>query len=144
MLKYIQQCTNVEARRVLGNEEWEVSLCEFNVFIALLSVRAAYGGKNFPLYNFWNEEWGVSFFQQTMSRNRCREVIRFLRFDLRSTKSARWQTDKFALISDIWFEVAASVVTNLEKILRFMRNCSRQNLVVGLSSICQTNQISLA
>ena len=103
MLKYIQQCTNVEARRVLGNEEWEVSLYEFNVFIALLYVRAAYGGKNFPLYNFWNEEWGVSFFQQAMSRNRCREVIRFLRFDLSSTKSARWQTDKFALISDIWF-----------------------------------------
>ena len=103
MLKCIQQCTNVEARKVLGNEEWEVSLCELNVFIALLYVRAAYGGKNFPLYNFWNEEWGVSFFQQTMSRNRCHEIIRFLRFDLRSTKSARWQTDKFALISDIWF-----------------------------------------
>ena len=65
--------------------------------------RAAYGGKNFPLYNFCNEEWSVSFFQQTMSKNRCREIIRFLRFDLRSTKSARWQTDKFALISDIWF-----------------------------------------
>ena len=38
-----------------------------------------------------------------MLRNRCREIIRFLRFDLRSTKSASWQTDKFALISDIWF-----------------------------------------
>ena len=87
--------------RVLGNEEWEVSLCELNVFIFLLYVRATYGRKNFPLYNFCNEERSVSFFQQTMSRNRCREIIRFLRFDLRSTKSARWQTDKFALISDI-------------------------------------------
>ena len=89
MLKCIQQCANVEAQRVLGNEEWEVSLCELNAFIALLYVRAAYGGKNLPLYNFCNEEWGVSFFQQTMSRNRCREIIRFLRFDLRSTKPAR-------------------------------------------------------
>ena len=102
MLKYIQQCTNVEARRILGNEEWEVLLCELNAFIALLYIRATYGGKNFPLYNFWNEEWGVSFFQQTMSRNRCREIIRFLQLDLSSTKLARWQTDKFALISDIW------------------------------------------
>ena len=102
MLKHIQQCTNVEARRVLGNEEWEVSLCELKAFIALLYVRGAYGGKNFPLYNFWNKEWGVSFFQQTMSRNRCREIMRFLRFDLRSTRSACLQTDKFALISDIW------------------------------------------
>ena len=43
MLKHIQQCTNVEARRVLGNEEWEVSLCELKAFIALLYVRKAYG-----------------------------------------------------------------------------------------------------
>ena len=28
--------------------------------------------------------------------------MRFLRFDLRSTRSARLQTDKFALISDFW------------------------------------------
>ena len=101
MLKHIQQCTNVEARRVLGNEEWELSLCELKAFIALLYVRGAYGGRNFPLYNFWNKEWGVSFFSQTMSRNRCREILRFLRFDLRSTRSTRLQTDKFALISDI-------------------------------------------
>ena len=36
-----------------------------------------------------------------MSRNRCREIMRFLRFDLRSTRSTRLQTDKFALILDI-------------------------------------------
>ena len=54
------------------------------------------------LLQFWNEEWGVSFFQQTMPKNRCREIMCFLWFDLHSTKSARWQTDKFALISDIW------------------------------------------
>ena len=62
MLKQIQRCTNVEARRVLGNEEWEVSLCELNAFMALLHVRGAYGGKNFPLYKIWNKKWGVSFF----------------------------------------------------------------------------------
>ena len=101
MFKQIQQCANVEARRNLGNEEWEVSLGEFNAFIALLYVRGAYGDKNFPLYNFWNKEWNVIFFQQTMSKNRCREIMRFLRFDLRSTRLARSRTDKFALISDI-------------------------------------------
>ena len=37
-----------------------------------------------------------------MLRNRCREIMRFLCFDLRSTRSARLQTDKFAPISDIW------------------------------------------
>ena len=79
-----------------------VSLCEVNAFIPLLYVGRAYGGKNFLLYNFWNKEWGVSFFQQTVSRNRCQEIMRFLRFDLRSTRSARLQIDKFTSISDIW------------------------------------------
>ena len=37
-----------------------------------------------------------------MSRNRCRKIMCFLRFDLLSTRSARLQTDKFALISNIW------------------------------------------
>ena len=37
-----------------------------------------------------------------MSKKRCREILRFLRFDLRSTRSTRLQTDKFALISEIW------------------------------------------
>ena len=36
-----------------------------------------------------------------MSRNRCREIMRFLRFDLRSTKSACLQTDKFALMMNV-------------------------------------------
>ena len=37
-----------------------------------------------------------------MLRNRCRQIMRFLRFDLRSTSSVRLQTDRFAPISDIW------------------------------------------
>ena len=37
-----------------------------------------------------------------MQRNRCREIMRYLCFDLCRTRSARLQTDKFALISDIW------------------------------------------
>ena len=82
-----------------------------------------------------------------MSRNLCREIMRFLRFDLRSTRSARLQTDKFALISLIFgidLLTIALVATNLEKILRLMSSCFRQNLVIGLPSICQKNQISLA
>ena len=47
-------------------------------------------------------EWGPSFFQQAMLRNHCRETMRFLHFDLRSTRPACLQTDKFALVSDIW------------------------------------------
>ena len=44
----------------------------------------------------------MSFFPETMTRNLFREILRFLRFDVRSTRSVRLQTDKFALISDVW------------------------------------------
>ena len=45
---------------------------------------------------------GVSFFPETMARNRFREILRFLRFDVCSTSSVRLQTDKFAIVSDVW------------------------------------------
>ena len=37
-----------------------------------------------------------------MARNRFREILRFLRFDMRSIRSIRLQADKFALVSDLW------------------------------------------
>ena len=55
------QCRSLKNQAI---EEWVVSLCELNAFIALLYVGAAYGGKNFPLYNFWNEEWAYHFFNK--------------------------------------------------------------------------------
>ena len=41
------------------------------------------------------------FFQQTMCRNRFREILRFLWFALRSTRSVDLQYDKFSLISKV-------------------------------------------
>ena len=51
MIKHIQQYINVEARRVFGTEEWEVSLCELNAFIALLygMYEERMVAKTFPL-----------------------------------------------------------------------------------------------
>ena len=70
MLKHIQHCTNVEARRILGNEEWVVSLCELNAFIALLYVRGAYGGKNFPFTIFGIKNGACYFFNKP-----CRKIV---------------------------------------------------------------------
>ena len=102
MISLVQNCTNVEARRVLSNKDWNVSRSELLAFIALLYVRGAYGGRNIFLESYWNKQWGVSFFSETMARNRFREILRFLRFDMRSTRSIRLQADKFALVSDLW------------------------------------------
>ena len=102
MISLVQNCTNVEARRVLSNKDWNVSRSELLAFVSLLYVRGVYGGRNIPLESYWNKQWGVSFFSETMARNRFREILRFLRFDLRSTRSIRLQADKFALVSDLW------------------------------------------
>ena len=102
IFSHIQNCTNVEARRVLENSIWNVSESKLKTSIALLYVREAYGGKNIPLRSFWNKQWGVRFFPESRARNRFWEILRFLRFDLRNTRSTRLQTDKLALISKLW------------------------------------------
>ena len=52
MTSLVQNCTNVEARRVLSNKDWNVSRSELLAFIALLYVRKAYGGRNIPLESY--------------------------------------------------------------------------------------------
>ena len=58
----IRNCTNVEARKVLRNEDWSVSRFEMSISMALLYVQGAYERKNFSLDNFWNKQYGVIFF----------------------------------------------------------------------------------
>ena len=55
-----------------------------------------------PLTDLWNKNWGIVFCKQVMSRDRFKEILRFLRFDKKSSRSERLQTDKFALFSTVW------------------------------------------
>ena len=57
----IRNCTNVEARKVLRNEDWSVSRFEMSISMALLYVQGAYERKNFSSDNFWNKQYGVIF-----------------------------------------------------------------------------------
>ena len=102
MLTHVQQCTEAKAHRVKKIDEWKLPLSELKAFISLLHVRGALCGKNRPILEFWDKNWGVSFFPETMGRKRFCEIMRFLRFDLRSTRLSRLQTNKFALISSVW------------------------------------------
>ena len=62
----------------------------------------SFGANNQAIRDLWNGTWGPPFFKKVMSRDRFCEIMRYLRFDIRSTRSARLQTDKFALASDVW------------------------------------------
>lgn len=102
MLQQIRECTVAEARRATEDTAWDMSLAELKAFIALLYVRGAYCGKNIDIESFWSEEWGNTFFISTMSRNRFREIMRYLRFDRKETRRCRLTTDKFALMTEVW------------------------------------------
>ena len=61
------QCRSSKSQAI---EEWEVSLCELNAFIALLYVRAAYGGENFPFTIFEMKNGAYHFFNKP-----CQEIV---------------------------------------------------------------------
>lgn len=102
MMKDIKKCTETEARLKLKDETWSISFEELDAFIAILYARGVYGAKNLPVSSFWNKTWGPPFFSDTICRNRFQEILRFLRFDIKTTRSERLKNDKFALASNLW------------------------------------------
>ena len=108
----IEQCAEAAAHRVKNSDEWRLPLSELKAFISLLYVREALCGKNRPILEFWDTNWGVSFFPETMGRNCFCEIIRFLRFDMRSTRLSRLQTDKFAFFVAVWRGIHSRSDTN--------------------------------
>lgn len=101
IIEHIRKCTETEAFRVLGSK-WDLSAVKLYAFIALLYVRGAFEAKYIDISLLWNKKWGPAFFANTMSRNDFTEIMRFIRFDNRNQRSQRLQTDKFALISEVW------------------------------------------
>jgi len=102
MLNLIKTCTEAEARLKLGNDDLTVSLEELEAFIAICYARGALGSRVLDKYDVWDQDWGPPFFEKTMSRNRFSEIMRFLRFDVRSTRGQRKVADKFCRASDLW------------------------------------------
>ena len=62
----------------------------------------AYGSNNMYFDFLWNNTWGPPFFRVVIPRYRLQDIMEYLRFDMKSTRSERLKTDKFALFSDIW------------------------------------------
>uniref|UniRef100_A0A1A7XFA5 PiggyBac transposable element-derived protein domain-containing protein n=1 Tax=Iconisemion striatum TaxID=60296 RepID=A0A1A7XFA5_9TELE len=101
MLQDICDCTIAEAHRC-GEKQWELSIAELRAFIALVLARGVHTRRGTDVEGLWSKEWGVPFFTSTMSRNRFRDIMRFLRFDQKHTRCARLPNDKFALVRNVW------------------------------------------
>ena len=111
MLRNIKKCTVEEGRRQTGDQTWDVTLHELDQFIGLVVARGVIGGRNFPLKSLWGKSWGCQMFSQTMSRDRFVEIMRFLRFDLKTERRRNLLHDKFALASQLW----NSFISNCQK-----------------------------
>ena len=102
MLRHIQRCTEEEARRVLQTDDCCVSLHELDAFLAIIYARGAHKATKIKIHELWNKLWGIPIISETMARNRFIEMMRFLRFDNKQTRSHRLATDKLGLTSTIW------------------------------------------
>lgn len=94
-------CTEIEAQNKRGNQRWKTSRSEIHQLIAeMLARRVLARGQ--PVRNIWSNKWGPAIFKRIMARDRYLEFIRYIRFDVRTTRSERLQTDKFWLPSFVW------------------------------------------
>jgi hypothetical protein len=107
ILKIVKECTEAEANR-RGVVDFRIEYEELEAFIAIMFYRGMCGAKNFPLKTLWNRTWGSQFVREVMSRDRFCEILSFLRFDMKNTRSQRLRNDKFALISDVWYRFIAN------------------------------------
>ena len=58
--------------------------------------------KGQPVDMVWSKRWGAPIIAELMSRNRYKELLKYLQFDVRTSRSERVKTDKFALFSTVW------------------------------------------
>ena len=101
ILKHIAKSTIFEAHRQLQDETFALTIEELKAFIAVMYARGPTGKSALPLHDLWTENWSVPLCKSAMSRNRFCEFLRFFRFDVKSNRSHRIQTNKLALFSEV-------------------------------------------
>lgn len=106
----IVKCTNMEALRFYNsNEDWKmVDKDEMHAFFGLLITAGHMKSCNVNYRNFWHPFYGSTFFKATMGVTRFEQLLRFIRFDDKSTRSERRKVDKLCPIRNIWEQVTAN------------------------------------
>lgn len=110
MLHLITNSTNREGHRVLGENFLETNIIEIRTLIGLIYLRAIYQGTKEPLQNLWSPVHGRYIFRAAMGIHRFKQLLRFLRFDDRSTRNARYRNDKFAPIRELFTEFQRAIL----------------------------------
>ena len=113
-----------EARSVLQNDDWSLSLNELDAFISIIYACGEHGATKLKLLELWDRLWGPLFFAETMSRNRLIEIMKFSRFNFKQTRSHQLASDKFALVLSVWHSLDTVCETpNPGLTLQLTSNC---------------------
>ena len=99
MLRNIRKCIVVETLCISDKINWNVTLDELDKFIGLIIAREILGQRGWPMEGLWQSTWTFSMFNNTLSRHIFKEIMRFLRFDVKNNKRHRVIHDKFCLVS---------------------------------------------
>jgi len=75
---------------------------ELKATIGMLILAGVYRGRLEPLEDLWSKEHSRSIFAAVMTMKRFNEILRYLRFDNKSTRHQRRATDKLAAFRDVW------------------------------------------
>ena len=85
MIREIVSRTETEARSKLKNDSWSTSKEEIYAFLGIFFARGLIA-KGQQINDLWSKVWVPSFFRQTMSRDQNKELLKFFRFDVRSSR----------------------------------------------------------
>ena len=102
MLRNIRKCTIAEANCISDKINSDLTLDELDKFIGLVIARGILGQRDLPVESLWKSTWRFPMFNSTLSRQRFKEIMRFLRFDLKSDRRQRVIYDKFCFASSLW------------------------------------------
>ena len=101
MLRNIRKCIVVETLCISDKINWDVTLDELDKFIGPIIAREILRQRDLPVEGLWQSTWAFSMFNNTLFRHRFKEIMRFLRFDVKSNKHQRVIHDKFCLVSSL-------------------------------------------
>lgn len=102
IIDIIVQYTNIEGNKRCNNNWKATSRCEIYSFIGLLITGGLSRHSRRDYAELWHPWRGSAIYRATMSANRFGQLLRFLRFDDKNTRTARRSKAKFALIRDIF------------------------------------------
>ena len=68
----------------------------------VLSLPEETGGRTLPILSVWNRLWRCALFSKTMPGHRFLEIMKHVRFYLKSERRRNLEKDKFCLASSLW------------------------------------------